>query len=122
MMYDEDIEKAWTRNEKFKLELASGYKVKEGNWDETHNTYAEELPALAEANKVLDDSALDRFEKIMASQPRAIKQIGGPPGEGIWIIKRKYDNYYNKFGERNSVDNRVLDMMENDTNYSEEHI
>eukprot|EP00972_Heterocapsa_arctica_P072398 10693364-Heterocapsa_arctica.AAC.1 len=41
----------------------------------------------------------------MASQPRVIKWIGGPPGEGIWIIKRKYDNYYNKFGERSSVDN-----------------
>eukprot|EP00972_Heterocapsa_arctica_P032492 4786230-Heterocapsa_arctica.AAC.1 len=75
--------------------------------------------ALAEANKVLDDSALDRFKEIMASQPRVIKWVGGPPGEDIWIIKRKYNNYYNKFGERSGVDNEMLDMTENDAKFIE---
>eukprot|EP00972_Heterocapsa_arctica_P059644 8795614-Heterocapsa_arctica.AAC.1 len=80
-MYDEDIEKAWTRDEKFELELASGYKTKEGEWDETHKTYAEELTVLTQANKVLNNNALDRFKNITASQPRVIKSIGGPSGE-----------------------------------------
>eukprot|EP00972_Heterocapsa_arctica_P054540 8035804-Heterocapsa_arctica.AAC.1 len=57
----------------------------------------------------------------MASRPRVIKQMGGSSGEGTWIIKRNYDNYYNKFGERNSVDNEMLDMTENDANHSEKH-
>eukprot|EP00972_Heterocapsa_arctica_P063977 9439051-Heterocapsa_arctica.AAC.1 len=81
MMCDEDTEKAWTRDEKFKLELTFGYKIKEGNWDETHKTYAEVLLAFAKANKVLNGNALNRFKKFMASQPRVIKQIGGLPGE-----------------------------------------
>eukprot|EP00972_Heterocapsa_arctica_P047324 6981537-Heterocapsa_arctica.AAC.1 len=47
----EDTKEALTQDEKFRLELASSYKTKEGDWDETCKTRAEELVALAETIK-----------------------------------------------------------------------
>jgi chromosome segregation ATPase len=72
----EDTKEALTQDEKFKLELESSCKTKEGEWGEICKTRAEELVALAETIKVLnDDDALDLFKKTLPSASSSFVQV-----------------------------------------------
>merc|ERR1712038_4663 len=44
------------------------------------------------------------FAKTIAFQPRVVKQNRGSAGEGIWIIKRKNEDYCANFGDKSAAD------------------
>jgi predicted nucleic acid-binding Zn-ribbon protein len=72
----EDTKEALTEDEKFSLELATSCKTKTAEWEEIKKTRAEELLALAETIKILnDDDALDLFKKALPSASSSFVQV-----------------------------------------------
>jgi len=72
----EDTEAAVAADVKFKQELEEGCSTKTGEWEEIKKTRAEELLALAETIKVLnDDDALDLFKKTLPSASASFMQL-----------------------------------------------
>jgi len=72
----EDTEQALSADEKFKLELKSSCDTKAKEWEETQKTRQEELLALAETIKVLnDDDALELFKKTLPSASMSLVQL-----------------------------------------------
>jgi len=72
----EDTSEALTQDEKFKMELSESCKTKTGEWEAIKATRAEELVALAETIKVLnDDDALDLFKKTLPSASSSFVQL-----------------------------------------------
>jgi uncharacterized coiled-coil DUF342 family protein len=64
----EDTKETLAADEKFVAELATSCKTKTAEWEEIKKTRAEELVALAETIKILnDDDALDLFKKTLPS-------------------------------------------------------
>merc|ERR1719223_1179359 len=73
----EDTKEALAADQKFKLELETSCKTKTGEWEEIKKTRAEELLALSETIKVLnDDDALELFKQTLPSASSFI-QVGG---------------------------------------------
>jgi len=67
-----DTEEALIADQKFKAELASSCETKTAEWDEIKKTRGEELVALSETIKILnDDDALDLFKKTLPSASSA---------------------------------------------------
>jgi len=72
----EDTKEALTEDEKFKAELAKGCATKAAEWEEVKKTRAEEMLALAETIKVLnDDDALELFKKTLPSASASLVQL-----------------------------------------------
>jgi len=72
----EDTKNALAADETFKLELESSCATKTGEWEEIKKTRAEELIALAETIKVLnDDDALELFKKTLPGSSASLVQI-----------------------------------------------
>lgn len=72
----EDTTEALTEDEKFKLELETSCDTKTGDWELIKKTRAEELTALAETIKVLnDDDALDLFKKSLPGASMSLVQV-----------------------------------------------
>jgi len=72
----EDTKEALTEDEKFSVELATSCKTKTSEWEEIKKTRAEELLALAETIKILnDDDALDLFKKAIPSASSSFVQV-----------------------------------------------
>jgi predicted nucleic acid-binding Zn-ribbon protein len=72
----EDTKEALAEDEKFQLELASSCKTKEAEWEEICKTRSEELVALAETIKILnDDDALELFKKTIPSASSSFMQV-----------------------------------------------
>merc|ERR1719223_370171 len=72
----EDTKEALAEDAKFALELAKSCKTKTAEWDEIKKTRAEELTALAETIKVLnDDDALELFKKVLPSASMSLVQM-----------------------------------------------
>jgi len=72
----EDTKAALTEDEKFKLELEKGCSTKTSEWEEVKKTRTEELLALAETIKVLnDDDALELFKKTLPSASSSLVQL-----------------------------------------------
>eukprot|EP00429_Kryptoperidinium_foliaceum_P047836 CAMPEP_0176106740 /NCGR_PEP_ID=MMETSP0120_2-20121206/53565_1 /TAXON_ID=160619 /ORGANISM="Kryptoperidinium foliaceum, Strain CCMP 1326" /LENGTH=721 /DNA_ID=CAMNT_0017440863 /DNA_START=43 /DNA_END=2208 /DNA_ORIENTATION=- len=72
----EDTKEAMAADKKFKQELEEGCATKEQEWDEIKKTRAEELVALAETIKVLnDDDALEIFKKTLPSASASFMQV-----------------------------------------------
>ena len=72
----EDTTEALGEDTKFQLELEQSCSTKTGEWEEIKKTRAEELLALAETIKVLnDDDALDLFKKTLPSASSSLVQI-----------------------------------------------
>jgi len=72
----EDTKEALAADKKFKLELEQGCDTKEKEWEEVKKTRAEELLALAETIKVLnDDDALDLFKKTLPGASSSFLQL-----------------------------------------------
>ena len=70
---------ALTEDEKFKLELESSCKTKEGEWEEICKTRSEELLALSETIKILnDDDALELFKKARQQSGRLSLELEAP--------------------------------------------
>merc|ERR1712194_660064 len=64
----EDTEQALSEDQKFKLELKQSCATKSQDWEVTQKTRQEELLALAETIRVLnDDDALELFKKTLPS-------------------------------------------------------
>merc|ERR1719223_2378473 len=64
----EDTKEAFAADQKFVLELKTSCSTKTGEWEEIKKTRAEELLALSETIKVLnDDDALELFKKVLPS-------------------------------------------------------
>merc|ERR1719188_2492213 len=64
----EDTQEALAADEKFKKELKEGCKTKSAEWEQVKKTRSEELVALSETIKVLnDDDALELFKKTLPS-------------------------------------------------------
>jgi len=72
----EDTKEALSEDEKFKAELAKGCATKAAEWEEVKKTRAEEMLALAETIKVLnDDDALELFKKTLPSASASLVQL-----------------------------------------------
>jgi len=72
----EDTKNALSADEKFKLELEASCATKAGEWEEIKKTRSEELVALAETIKVLnDDDALELFKKTLPGSSASLVQI-----------------------------------------------
>merc|ERR1719336_3843781 len=64
----DDTQKALAEDKKFLAELEKGCATKQGEWDERCKVRADELLALADTIKILnDDDALDLFKKTLPS-------------------------------------------------------
>merc|ERR1740122_134508 len=64
----DDTKKALAEDKKFLAELEKGCATKQGEWDERCKVRADELLALADTIKILnDDDALDLFKKTLPS-------------------------------------------------------
>ena len=62
----EDTKESLTEDEKFVVELETSFKTKTAEWEEIKKTRSEELLALADTIKILnDDDALDLFKKTL---------------------------------------------------------
>merc|ERR1719220_2008097 len=71
-----DTAEALAADKKFLKELEEGCGKKEGEWAERQKTRAEELVALADTIKVLnDDDALDLFKKTLPSPDTSLLQL-----------------------------------------------
>jgi len=72
----EDTQTAKVDDEKLKKELADGCATKTSEWEEVKKTRAEELLALAETIKVLnDDDALELFKKTLPNAGASLVQV-----------------------------------------------
>jgi len=72
----EDTKQALEADKKFKQELEQGCATKTQEWEEIKKTRAEELLALAETIKVLnDDDALELFKKTLPSASASFVQV-----------------------------------------------
>merc|ERR1719188_876756 len=72
----EDTQEAKAADEQFQEELEKGCSTKTAEWEEIKKTRAEELLALAETIKVLnDDDALELFKKTLPSGASAFVQM-----------------------------------------------
>mmetsp|Transcript_64510 Transcript_64510/g.166005 ORF Transcript_64510/g.166005 Transcript_64510/m.166005 type:complete len:717 (+) Transcript_64510:64-2214(+) len=72
----EDTKEALTQDQQFNLELAKSCDTKTAEWEEIKKTRAEELVALADTIKVLnDDDALDLFKKTLPSASSSFVQM-----------------------------------------------
>jgi len=72
----EDTKEALTQDQQFNLELAKSCDTKTAEWEEIKKTRAEELLALAETIKVLnDDDALELFKKTLPSASASFVQV-----------------------------------------------
>eukprot|EP00429_Kryptoperidinium_foliaceum_P018630 CAMPEP_0176036834 /NCGR_PEP_ID=MMETSP0120_2-20121206/18244_1 /TAXON_ID=160619 /ORGANISM="Kryptoperidinium foliaceum, Strain CCMP 1326" /LENGTH=524 /DNA_ID=CAMNT_0017370221 /DNA_START=59 /DNA_END=1629 /DNA_ORIENTATION=+ len=72
----EDTKEAMAADKKFKQELEEGCSTKTQEWEEIKKTRAEELVALAETIKVLnDDDALEVFKKTLPSASASFMQV-----------------------------------------------
>jgi len=72
----EDTKEALAADKKFKQELEEGCATKTQEWEEIKKTRAEELLALAETIKVLnDDDALELFKKTLPSASASFMQV-----------------------------------------------
>jgi len=72
----EDTEQALTEDQRFKKELKESCATKAGEWEEIKKTRQEELLALAETIKVLnDDDALELFKKALPSASMSFVQF-----------------------------------------------
>jgi len=71
----DDTEKALAADKKFLAELETGCATKTKEWEERSKTRAEELVALADTIKVLnDDDALDLFKKTLPGASASLMQ------------------------------------------------
>mmetsp|Transcript_64502 Transcript_64502/g.165969 ORF Transcript_64502/g.165969 Transcript_64502/m.165969 type:complete len:717 (+) Transcript_64502:64-2214(+) len=71
-----DTKEALTQDEQFTLELKKSCDTKTAEWEEIKKTRAEELVALADTIKVLnDDDALDLFKKTLPSASSSFVQM-----------------------------------------------
>eukprot|EP00443_Scrippsiella_acuminata_P069940 CAMPEP_0115414892 /NCGR_PEP_ID=MMETSP0271-20121206/22817_1 /TAXON_ID=71861 /ORGANISM="Scrippsiella trochoidea, Strain CCMP3099" /LENGTH=722 /DNA_ID=CAMNT_0002839211 /DNA_START=78 /DNA_END=2242 /DNA_ORIENTATION=- len=71
-----DTQEALGEDEKFKKELEAGCDTKTKEWEEVKKTRSEELLALAETIKVLnDDDALELFKKTLPSASASLVQV-----------------------------------------------
>jgi len=71
-----DTEEALIADQKFKAELSKSCETKTAEWEEIKKTRAEELVALADTIKVLnDDDALDLFKKTLPSASSSFVQM-----------------------------------------------
>jgi len=72
----DDTQKALAADKKFLAELESGCGTKTKEWEERSATRAQELVALADTIKVLnDDDALDLFKKTLPSASASLLQV-----------------------------------------------
>jgi len=72
-----DTEAALAQDEEFLAGLEKGCAAKKAEWEERSKTRSEELVALAETIKVLnDDDALDLFKKTLPSPSASFVQLG----------------------------------------------
>merc|ERR1719362_2035992 len=72
----EDTRASLSEDEKFKLDLAASCETKTQDWELIKKTRSEELVALSETIKVLnDDDALDLFKKSLPSSSMNLVQI-----------------------------------------------
>jgi len=72
----EDTKEALTEDQKFKRELATSCDTKTGDWELIKEIRADELTALAETIKVLnDDDALDLFKSTLPSASMSFMQM-----------------------------------------------
>jgi len=72
----EDTTETLAQDQKFKAELDAGCSTKTAEWEEVKKTRAEELVAIGETIKVLnDDDALDLFKKTLPSASSSFMQI-----------------------------------------------
>jgi chromosome segregation ATPase len=72
----EDTSEALAQDKKFTQELETSCKTKTAEWEETQKTRAQELVALAETIKVLnDDDALELFKKTLPSPDASLLQV-----------------------------------------------
>jgi len=72
----EDTKEALSEDEKFKLELEKSCATKTGDWELIKGIRADELTALADTIKVLnDDDALDLFKSTLPSASMSFMQI-----------------------------------------------
>eukprot|EP00429_Kryptoperidinium_foliaceum_P060830 CAMPEP_0176084616 /NCGR_PEP_ID=MMETSP0120_2-20121206/42344_1 /TAXON_ID=160619 /ORGANISM="Kryptoperidinium foliaceum, Strain CCMP 1326" /LENGTH=619 /DNA_ID=CAMNT_0017418421 /DNA_START=56 /DNA_END=1912 /DNA_ORIENTATION=+ len=72
----EDTKEALVDDQKFKQELETGCKTKEAEWEEVKKTRSEELLALAETIKVLnDDDALELFKGTLPGASSSFVEI-----------------------------------------------
>merc|ERR1719401_853756 len=72
----EDTKEALAADQKFKQQLEEGCSSKEAEWEEIKKTRAEELVALADTIKVLnDDDALDLFKQTLPSASSSLLQV-----------------------------------------------
>jgi len=72
----EDTKDALAADEKFQLELKKGCETKTAEWEEVKKTRAQELLALSETIKVLnDDDALELFKKTLPGASSSLLQL-----------------------------------------------
>jgi len=72
----EDTSEALSEDQKFQLELKTSCNTKTTDWELIKKTRSEELTALAETIKVLnDDDALDLFKKALPSASMSLAQL-----------------------------------------------
>jgi len=73
-----DTEKALLEDKKFQADLETNCKTKQSEWDEIVKTRAEELTALAETIKLLnDDDSLELFKKTLPSASSFMQLTAG---------------------------------------------
>lgn len=84
----EDTKEALAEDTKFLAELNSGCDKKAAQWDEIKKTRAEELVALADTIKVLnDDDALELFKKTLPSAASSFVQVDNTAKMALNIIR-----------------------------------
>jgi len=72
----QDTQESLAEDDKFKAELEKGCDTKTAQWEQIKSTRAEELQALAETIKVLnDDDALEIFKKTLPSAAMSLVQV-----------------------------------------------
>merc|ERR1740139_1796072 len=72
----EDTSGSLSEDEKFKMDLETSCDTKTKDWELIKKTRAEEILALAETIKVLnDDDALDLFKKVLPSASMSLVQV-----------------------------------------------
>jgi len=72
----EDTEQALSADQKFKVELKQSCATKSGEWEVIKKTRQEELTAIAETIRVLnDDDALELFKKTLPSASMSLVQV-----------------------------------------------
>merc|ERR1719323_703266 len=72
-----DTEEALRADKKFLAELETGCATKKSEWEEIVKTRADELAAIAETIKILnDDDALELFKKTLPSAGASLMQVG----------------------------------------------